>query len=814
MNTAPSLKTFQAQVGGMDCGGCAKTIEATLQQLAGVAEAKVSFATERLGVTYDPQQVDEASIRDRVTALGYTIAAIPNQPTLDQALSTRTLQAHVGGMDCGGCAKTIAANLQQMAGITEATVNFASERLNVTYSPQQVSEAEILKRVTDLSYTVEPDQTADAATDAGDSAENSAAPVPSRRSNLGGWQFWLKTRRGQTVVLSGIGLLLGLMAERLLSLPLIAQGFYAISLIIAIVPILRAAWIALKLRRADMNLLMTLAAIGAAILGQWFQGALVIFLFALGTTLQNFTLGRTRNAIRDLMDLTPTTATVRRNGQEVSVTVEGIQLGELLTIRPGQRIALDGIVISGVSTVDQSPITGESLPETKEKGDHVFAGTLNQTGFLEVEVTHTVRDTTVARIVHLVEEAQESRAPIQQWVDRFSAIYTPIVLLLAAGIALVPPFLSAQPFQVWFYKALVLLVIACPCALVIATPVSLISAIGAATRQGVLFKGGNALEAAGRLTTLAFDKTGTITQGMPVVQRVHPLGSLSANMVLLIAASLEQQSEHPFAKAIVTQATTQGLELEPPESFTAIPGKGIWAKFGQAIYFVGNRRLFEEQGIELSATAKSLLAEIESQGQTPVLIGTQQRVVGAIALADGLRLESTEAVHLLKRIGLKRLVMLTGDRSAVAQQVAQQVGIEEYQAELLPEDKLQAIYKLRRTGVVGMVGDGINDTPALASAHVSFAVGKIDVALEAADIVLVGNDLRRLGDAIQLSRRTLSVIQQSITVALVLNATFIILGVLGVIGLPIAVLEDMGSSLLVTLNAMRLFNRQTEEHLS
>jgi Zn2+/Cd2+-exporting ATPase len=814
MNTAPSLKTFQAQVGGMDCGGCAKTIEATLQQLAGVAEAKVSFATERLGVTYDPQQVDEASIRDRVTALGYTIAAIPNQPTLDQALSTRTLQAHVGGMDCGGCAKTIAVNLQQLAGVAEATVNFASERLNVTYSPQQVSKAEIIKRVTDLGYTVELDQTADIATDTSDAAENPSAPVPSRKVDLGGWQFWLKTRRGQTVVFSGIGLLLGLIAERLLSLPLIAQGFYAISLIIAIVPILRAAWIALKLRRADMNLLMTLAAIGAAILGQWFQGALVIFLFALGTTLQNFTLGRTRNAIRDLMDLTPTTATVRRNGQEVSVTVEGIQLGELLTIRPGQRIALDGIVISGVSTVDQSPITGESLPETKEKGDHVFAGTLNQTGFLEVEVTHTVRDTTVAHIVHLVEEAQESRAPIQQWVDRFSAIYTPIVLLLAAGITLVPPLLFAQPFQVWFYKALVLLVIACPCALVIATPVSLISAIGAATRQGVLFKGGNALEAAGRLTTLAFDKTGTITQGMPAVQQVHSLGSLSANMVLLIAASLEQQSEHPFAKAIVTQATTQGLELEPPESFTAIPGKGIWAKFGQAIYFVGNRRLFEEQGIELAATAKSLLAEIESQGQTPVLIGTQQGVVGAIALADGLRLESAEAVRLLKRIGLKRLVMLTGDRSAVAQQVAQQVGIEEYQAELLPEDKLQAIYKLRHTGVVGMVGDGINDTPALASAHVSFAVGKIDVALEAADIVLVGNDLRRLGDAIQLSRRTLSVIQQSITVALVLNATFIILGVLGVIGLPIAVLEDMGSSLLVTLNAMRLSNRQTEEHLS
>ncbi|XWK91735.1 MAG: heavy metal translocating P-type ATPase (plasmid) [Phormidium sp.] len=811
MNSVSALETLQAHIGGMDCGGCAKTIEATLQQLPGVGEAKVSFATERLNVTYDSQQVDEAAIRDRVTALGYTLEPISTQPSPVQTPLTQTLQAQVGGMDCGGCAKTIAANLQQLPGISEATVNFASERLNVLYDPQQTSEAAIIGRVTELGYTVELDRTAPSFADPDITAENLVDDPQARKSDFGGWQFWLKTRRGQTVVLSGAGLLLGVIAERLLSLPLLAQGFFAISLMVAIAPILRAAWIALKLHRADMNLLMTLAAIGAAILGQWFQGALVIFLFALGTTLQSFTLGRTRNAIRDLMDLTPATATVKRNGQEVSVQVEGIQIGEILTIRPGQRIALDGVVMSGASAVDQSPITGESLPNNKEKGDRVFAGTLNQTGFLEVEVTHTAKDTTVARIVHLVEEAQESRAPIQQWVDRFSVIYTPIVLALAAGITLGPPLLFAQPFQPWFYKALVLLVIACPCALVIATPVSLISAIGAATRQGILFKGGNALETAGRIKTLAFDKTGTMTQGLPVVQKVHNLGSMSDRMMLMIAASLEQQSEHPLAKAIVAEAMAQGLELEAPESFTAIPGKGIWAKFGQAIYFVGNRRLFEEQGIDLSANAKSLLAEIESQGQTPVLIGTRQGLVGAIALADGLRLESTEAVRLLKRIGLKRLVMLTGDRSAVARQVAQQVGIEEYQAELLPEDKLKTIHQLRRSGVVGMVGDGINDTPALAAADVSFAVGKIDVALEAADIVLVGNDLRRVGDAIQLSRRTLSVIQQSIAVALVLNATFVILGVLGVIGLPIAVLEDMGSSLLVTLNAMRLFKTRIGE---
>jgi Cd2+/Zn2+-exporting ATPase len=633
----------------------------------------------------------------------------------------------------------------------------------------------------------------------------------SPKSDLTGWQFWLSTRRGQTVLFSGIGLVLGLIAERLLSLGWIAQGFYAVSLLVALLPIARAAWIALKLRRADMNLLMTLAAIGAAILNFWFQGALVMFLFALGTTLQTFTLGRTRNAIRDLMDFTPPTATVKRNGQEVSVPVEEIQVGEILTIRPGQRIALDGIVVEGMSAVDQSPITGESVPEDKEKGDRVFAGTLNQTGFLEVQVTHCAKDTTVSRIIHLVEEAQESRAPIQQWVDRFSAIYTPIVLILAAGTAFIPPLLFAQPFNVWLYKALVLLVISCPCALVIATPVSLVSAIGAATRNGVLFKGGNALETAGRLTTLAFDKTGTMTQGMPIIQQVYELGEMKASTVLLIAASLEQQSEHPLAKAIVTAAQAKGMELETPETFTAIPGKGVWAEFGQSIYFVGNRRLFAEQEISLSAAAESLLAEIESLGHTPVLVGTPQGLIGAIALADGLRLESIEAVRLLKRIGLKRLVMLTGDHSAVASQIAQQVGIDDYQAELLPEDKLQAIYKLRHKGTVGMVGDGINDTPALAAADVSFAVGNIDVALEAADVVLVGNDLRRLAYAIQLSRRTVSVIQQSIVIALVLNGTFILLGALGVIGLPMAVLEDMGSSLLVTLNAMRLFNTKTDD---
>lgn len=805
MPSTSSQQTLQAHVDGMDCGGCAKTIEAALRKLAGVTEVNVSFPTERLNVIYDAQKINEATIREQVTALGYILNPIPNQSPPTQQRSMQTLQAHVSGMDCGGCAKTIAANLQQLPGIDEATVNFASERLNVRFDPQLTHVTDIIGRVTALGYTVSPDHKVNAST-AIDTSEKQPENMPTQRANLVGWQFWLKTRRGQTMLLSGVGLFLGIVAERLLLLPLVAQTFYAISLLVAVAPIIRAAWIALKLRRADMNLLMTLAAVGAAILGQWFQGALVIFLFAIGTTLQTTALNRTRNAIRDLIDLTPAKATVKRNGQEEAVPVEAIHIGEVLTIRPGQRIALDGIVRVGESAVDQSPITGESLPATKVVGDTVFAGTLNQIGFLEVEVTHTAQDTTVARIIHLVEEAQESRAPIQQWVDRFSAIYTPVVLALAVGITLIPPLLFAQPFQTWFYKALVLLVIACPCALVIATPVSLVSAIGAATRHGVLFKGGNALETTGRLQTLAFDKTGTITQGLPVVQQVHTLGVISEAMILRIAASLEQRSEHPIARAIVAKAEAQGIDLTAPESFTAIPGKGIWATFGPVVYFIGNRRLFEEQGIELTDAAKLLLQNIESQGQTPVLVGIQQGLLGAIAVADGVRLESAEAVHLLKRIGINRMLILTGDRAAIARQVAQQVGIAEYQAELLPEDKLQTIHQLRRSGIVGMVGDGINDTPALAAADVSFAVGNIDTALETADVVLVGNDLRRLGYAIQLSRRTLSVIQQSIAVALVLNAMFVVLGVFGVIGLPIAVFEDMGSSLLVTLNAMRLFN--------
>ncbi|MDZ7959086.1 MAG: heavy metal translocating P-type ATPase [Aulosira sp. DedQUE10] len=896
MTQTPSLKTQTLQIGGMDCGSCAKTIEVGLQQLSGVTEAKVNFTTGKARVSYDPKVLSEKTISDQIKGLGYTVEQSHETQFHQHTHSyggehdhdhndnvdvtpVKTLQLQIGGMDCSSCAKTIEVGVQKIIGVKEASVSFASERLQISYDPQLLNEKAIYDRIKDLGYTVEEGVEASSYnhTDScghdhdhhHDQDHEHSQPInkpkQTQKSDLTSWRFWIENRRGQSVILAGIGLVLGLISQNLALSIWIPRAFYGIGIVVAGYPIARAGLFELRLRRADMNLLMTISVIGAVILGDWFEGALVVFLFSLGTTLQVFTFGRTRNAIRALMDLTPPTATVKRNGQEVTVPVESVRVGETLTIRPGQRVALDGVVISGNSAIDQSPITGESIPEDKERDDTVFAGTLNQTGFLEVKVTHISSDTTVAKIVNLVEQAQESRAPSQQWVDKFAEVYTPIVIFIAIAIALIPPLAFTQSFNVWLYRALVMLVIACPCALVISTPVSIVSAIGAATRRGVLFKGGNALETAGHLTTLAFDKTGTITQGLPIVQNIYDLEKVSANMVLQIAASLEQHSEHPLAKAIVANAHELGIQLETPHNFTALPGKGIQASFGEQrvavrgsqswrfpsianprtrrgvptplpssrgtrptewlpvvatafpegvleeypegeqFYFVGNRRLFADTDIHLSQKAESVLAEIEQLGQTPVLVGTTHGLLGVIALADGLRLEATEAIRQLKRVGLKRLVMLTGDRSAVAQQIAGQVGITEYQAELLPEDKLQAIQRLRQVGVVGMVGDGINDAPALAAADISFAVGGIDIALETADVVLVSNDLRRLVYAVDLSRRTVSVIQQNVVFSLVTKGLFLLLGTFGFVGLAIAVLADTGTSLLVTANGMRLF---------
>ncbi|BAZ08439.1 cation-transporting ATPase [Calothrix sp. NIES-4071] len=822
MSKTPSLKSQQFRVTGMDCGSCASTIEVALQRLNGVIKASVSFATQKVKITYNPAEIGEQAIHDRIKALGYTLLAtceVDNVHThsccdhnhdlhehkhsqSNVALGAKTIDAKIIGMDCANCAKTVEAGLRQLIGVSKVSVSFTTERLQLSYDPQLLQQDTICDRIKHLGYTVEVNETNSHHHDC-----LSEKPKLTQSQTTTNWKFWIHNRRGQSVILAGVGLLFGLIVQNL-PLPIwIARAFYSVGIVVAGYPVARAGLFELRLRRADMNLLMSISVIGAIILGDWFEAALVVFLFSLGSTLQLFSIGRTRNAIQALMDLTPTTATVKRNGKEETVSIESVQVGEIITIRPGQRVALDGLVVSGTSAVDQSPITGESIPEDKDIGDIVYAGTINQTGFLEIKVTHIASDTTVAKIIHLVEEAQESRAPSQLWVDKFAAIYTPIVILIAFAIALIPPLAFAQRFDIWVYRALVMLVIACPCSLVISTPVSIISAIGAATRQGVLFKGGHALETAGRLNTLAFDKTGTITRGLPLVQGIYNTDKISAETLLLIAASLEVQSEHPLAKAIVTEAKNREMDLATPDNFKSLTGQGIWANLGEKIYLVGNRRLFKEVGIPLSTQDQSILNKIETLGQTPVLVGNDKEFLGAIGASDGLRLEATEALRQLQRVGLKRLVMLTGDRNAVAKQIAQSVGINEYRAELLPQDKLNQIQQLRRTGIVGMVGDGINDAPALAAADISFALGTIDIALETADVVLVGNDLRKLAYAINLSRRTVTVIQQNVVFSLLTKALFLLLGTFGIVGLAVAVLADTGSSLLVTANGMRLFKQ-------
>lgn len=832
MSQTPSLKSQQFRVTGMDCGSCAKTIEVGLQQLDGVAEVAVSFATEKVKVSYDTGRVTESAIFNRIITLGYTVEQSSKVASLEHfdraskhehahgeacdhnhehdthehkqvnVADAKTFSAKIHGMDCGSCAKTVEAGLQKLVGVSNVSVSFATERLQLLYDPQFMGEEIICDRIKHLGYTVEQSVESNFHHHEHNHAQKN--PKPTVKPDATNWQFWIHNRRGQSVILAGVGLVLGLIAQKL-ALPIwIARVFYGVGIIIAGYPVARAGLFELRIRRADMNLLMSISVIGAIILGDWFEASLVVFLFSLGSTLQLISIGRTRNAIRALMDLTPATATVKRNGKEATVPVESVQVNDIITVRPGQRIALDGLVMDGTSAVDQSPITGESIPEDKAIGDRVYAGTMNQTGFMEIKVTHAASDTTVAKIIHLVESAQESRAPSQQWVDKFAAIYTPIVILIAFLIAVIPPLAFAQPFNVWIYRALVMLVIACPCSLVISTPVSIVSAIGAATRQGVLFKGGHALETVGKLDTLAFDKTGTITQGLPLVKGIYDIGKVSKEMVLLIAASLEMRSEHPLAKAIVTEAKKQGMELATPDNFKSFPGQGIWATLGQQTYIVGNRRLFKEVGVPISSEAEDMLVKIEESGQTPVLVGDKE-FLGALALADGLRLEASEALRQLKRIGVKQLVMLTGDRNAVAAAIAKEVGIQEYHGELLPEDKLNSIKTRRSTGVVGMVGDGINDAPALAAADISFALGTIDIALETADVVLVGSDLRKLAYAVDLSRRTVSVIQQNVVFSLVTKGLFLLLGTFGFVGLAVAVLADTGTSLLVTANGMRLF---------
>ena len=634
-----------------------------------------------------------------------------------------------------------------------------------------------------------------------DAAASAATADPTGRPGLGGASrgAWLLGSAGTLALAAEI---LAWVRFEEDAWPIIAMS--VVSIVACGPTTFRKGVVALRTLTLNINLLMTIAVIGAIAIGQWPEAAMVTFLFAVAELIESRSVDRARDAIRSLMALSPETARVRRGDSWVEVAANEVRPGDLVQVLPGARVPVDGKITSGTTAIDQAPITGESIPVDRGPGDPAFAGTINQHGAIELEVTAGQSDTTLARIARTIRDAQSQKAPTERFVDRFARWYTPTVVLLAIAIAVAPPLLAAEPFRPWLYKALVLLVIACPCALVISTPVTIVSGLAAAARRGILVKGGVHLEQAARLRMIAVDKTGTLTEGKPALVEVVPMGAITKDDLLRIAASLEATSTHPLAQAVARAWTGELLAVTDARN---IVGKGLEGVVGGTPVSIGSHRLAEERGV-CNADVERELARLEASGCSVMVVwsGEHHQILGVLAVADVVRVSSIEAVKALHAEGIK-LAMLTGDNSTTAKAVADQVGIDEVDANLLPEDKLATIERLvKEYGSVGMIGDGVNDAPALARASIGFAMGAAgtDTALETADVALMKDDLRGVPELVALSRRTAATLKANIALSIGIKAVFFALALLGVATLWMAVFADMGASLLVAANGLRI----------
>ncbi|MCE9567760.1 MAG: cadmium-translocating P-type ATPase [Planctomycetes bacterium] len=632
--------------------------------------------------------------------------------------------------------------------------------------------------------------------------------------------YWERNRRTILTAVSGgfllagiaihaavIGLLAAFTEDSTAWPPVGAVACYVLSIVAGVWTVLPKAWVAAKHLAPDMNLLMVVTVCGAVAINQWAEAATVAFLFSLSLALEAWSVGRARRAVAALMNLAPPTARlVHPDGREESVAPDKVPVGAKFRVRPGDRVPLDGRVVAGSGGVDQSPITGESVPVLKNAGDEVYAGTINGDGLLTVESTKPASDTTLARITRMVGEAQSRRSPSEQWVEKFARYYTPAVMLLALAVLAIPPLAFGEPWCPWLYSSLVLLVIACPCALVISTPVSIVAALSAAARNGVLVKGGVHLETPGRLKAVAMDKTGTLTEGKPAVVKLVPLNGHTESELLERVAALEAHSTHPLARAIVAYAKAQSVDVPLAEDFRILPGKGAVGRVRGTEYWAGSHRYLEERGQETSEVHDRLEA-MSRAGQTVVVVGNDRHVCGFIALADRVRPESKQALADLRAAGIEHIVMLTGDNRGTAAAIAAEAGVDEVHAELLPADKVTKIEQLvAKYGSVAMVGDGVNDAPAMARATVGMAMGAAgtDAAIETADIALMSDDLSKLPWLVRHSRRTLAVIRQNVVFSLGVKAVFVVLTLAGHSSMWAAVAADSGATLLVVFNALRL----------
>lgn len=789
MTQTPSLETQRMQVGGMDCASCAAKIETALERLAGVVEVSVSAATERLTVSYNPQQVTEADIKNRVVSLGYTVA-------VEQPASNRTMDIMVGGMDCPSCVDKISASLEKLAGVTEASVNFSTGKLRVSYNPQQVNETTLRDHVIALGYTV-------------------ITPTPKLYSEThdhdhdhdyghshSSGEFNLKAEIVPVLLVVAL-LAAGMIFEE----PLHNTPFHVGEYAVFIPAYLLSGWTVLKtagrniLRGQvfDENFLMTIATVGAIAIHQLPEAVAVMLFYRVGELFQEYSVGRSRRSIKALLEVRPDSANLKVNGSVKAVSPEEVQVGDIILVKPGEKIPLDGEVLEGNSQVDTSALTGESVPRTVKVGETVLAGMINQTGVLTLQVTKLFGESSIAKILDLVENATSKKAETEKFITQFARYYTPVVVILSLAVALLPPlFIPGATHEEWVYRALILLVISCPCGLVISIPLGYFGGVGGAAKRGILVKGSTFLDTLTAVRTVVFDKTGTLTQGVFKVTQVVTKNGFSETELLTLAAKAESHSSHPIAQSI-REAYGQPIDDADVTDYEEIAGHGIRANVSNQTVLAGNDRLLHRENIDHDT------CNVEG---TVVHLAVDQRYAGYILIADEIKDDAAQAIRDLKRVGVEQIVMLTGDNKVVAQDVANRLGLDSYVAELLPEGKVEAIEQLLSRsgkGKVVFVGDGINDAPVIARADIGMAMGGLgsDAAIETADVVIMTDAPSKVAEAIQVARKTRKIVVQNIVLAMAVKGLFIILGTLGVATLWEAVFADVGVALLAILNASR-----------
>jgi Cd2+/Zn2+-exporting ATPase len=795
---------------------CLELLNEAVAGREGIVDAAVDTEAETVSFTFDPTRIGEREIGQIAHAIG---------PTLEERWQrcTMRLEKH-GGRACESCALALERQVGQMPGVRRATASFAGGVMAVHYDNGLISLDDITRSVERFGAGVSPSA---AALPAAEPAQPTAWTGRARD--------WLTPQKLQAIltVVTFVAMMSAWLLERAAAGPAwLVPALYVIAYIAGGAFGLKGGIESLKARTIDIDLLMILAALGAAIVGAPFEGAMLLFLFSLSNTLQDFALDRTRNAIRALMKLRPDQATIMRGDHVLTLPIEQVRVGDRMVVKPGDRIALDGVVLSGSGSVDQASLTGESMPVYKKQGDLCFAGTINQDGSLEIGVTKLAKDSTIARLIQMVEEAQSEKAETQRFIDRFEQYYAVGVIVLTTLVAVIPPLFFGVPFEEAFYTAMTVMVAASPCAIVISTPATVLSAIGNGAKRGVLFKGGVYVENAATIKVIAFDKTGTLTVGEPRVTDIRLFDTPCQGEplhceddLLRLAAAIEARSEHPLARSIVAEAKARGIDLLEVTHFQSVAGQGVRGTVKDPVHgnvdiHIGNPRYFAGfEGNSHLPQVVDIVTELEDEGKTSVIValaaeGLAVRFLGIIALADMLRPESPAVIAELKRAGVERVIMLTGDNKRVAGRIAAEAGVDEVFADLLPEDKVSAVKRVRDTyGPVAMVGDGVNDAPALAAATIGIAMGAAgtDVALETADIVLMSNDLGNIPYVIRLSRATRRTLIVNLTFAMFMIALMLAAIFVRDMPLPVAVIGHEGGTVLVSLNGLRML-RYKDRH--